>query len=125
MLDNGLIYGGEEGICLTWMDAVTPDGPVTPRTGCPVEIQALWYNALCFYHKLTGDQEIAELAEKVKSSFEAEFWDEEKGYLADVVQGNEKTGPFVPIWFSPLPYLILCSAKDRMIRSWNWQSPIF
>ncbi|NVK48462.1 MAG: glycogen debranching enzyme N-terminal domain-containing protein, partial [Cyclobacteriaceae bacterium] len=39
MLSNGLIYGGYEGVALTWMDAVTVDGPVTPRTGSPVEIQ--------------------------------------------------------------------------------------
>jgi len=48
VMDNGLVYGGYDGVALTWMDAVTVDGPVTPRTGSPVEIQALWYNALKF-----------------------------------------------------------------------------
>ncbi len=46
MLTNGLIFAGEPGKALTWMDAVTPEGPVTPRTGIPVEISALWYNAV-------------------------------------------------------------------------------
>jgi glycogen debranching enzyme len=59
-----LIYGGLEGVALTWMDAVNSDGPVTPRIGCPVEINALWYNALCFYHELTGEEEIKQLCRK-------------------------------------------------------------
>jgi predicted glycogen debranching enzyme len=89
-LENGLIYGGLEGVALTWMDAVNSDGPVTPRTGSPVEINALWYNALCFYHELTGDEETKQLAEKVKKSFNLVFWDESKGYLADYVNGEYK-----------------------------------
>ncbi|WP_194776081.1 amylo-alpha-1,6-glucosidase [Pararhodonellum marinum] len=88
--ENGLLYGGQEGLALTWMDAVTTDGPVTPRIGAPVEINALWYNALCFYHELSGENYALELAEKVKHSFVAEFWDEERGYLADVVDGEDK-----------------------------------
>jgi len=90
LLENGLIYGGEEGIALTWMDAVNSDGPVTPRIGCPVEVNALWYNALCFYNELTDDSELKDLAQKVKASFVEEFWDEKKGYLADYTNGNYK-----------------------------------
>jgi predicted glycogen debranching enzyme len=90
MLENGLMYGGMDGIALTWMDAVNSDGPVTPRIGCPVEINALWYNALCFYAALTGDQEIQALSEQVKKSFVDTFWDEKRGYLADYVSGDFK-----------------------------------
>lgn len=90
MLENGLMYGGEEGIALTWMDAVNSDGPVTPRIGCPVEVNALWYNALCFYNELKRDKEIEKLAEKVKLSFVEEFWDDKRGYLADYINGNYK-----------------------------------
>ncbi|MDF2156930.1 amylo-alpha-1,6-glucosidase [Algoriphagus sp. CAU 1675] len=109
MLENGLIYGGQEGIALTWMDAVTPDGPVTPRMGCPVEIQALWYNALCFYHELTGDTEIEALASKVKDSFLNEFYDEDKGYLADVVNAGQKDWSIRPnmVFATSLPYTML------------------
>ena len=46
MLENGLIWAGEDGKALTWMDAVNHNGPVTPRKGMPVEINALWYNAI-------------------------------------------------------------------------------
>jgi len=117
MLDNGLIWGGQEGIALTWMDAVTPDGPVTPRIGCPVEIQALWYNALRFYHELTGEDEILALAEKAKESFIREFWSEEKEYLADVVDGDEKDWAVRPnmVLATSLPYSMLDEEKSDMV----------
>lgn len=106
MMDNGLIYGGEEGLALTWMDAVNSDGPVTPRIGCPVEINALWYNALCFYAELTDEKEIKSLSEKVKTSFVEFFWDEEKGYLADYVDGFYKDWAIRPnmVFATSLPY---------------------
>ncbi|WP_297337229.1 amylo-alpha-1,6-glucosidase [Algoriphagus sp.] len=117
MMENGLIYGGQEDLALTWMDAVTPDGPVTPRIGCPVEIQALWYNALCFYHELTGDQETQNLAEKVKTSFLETFWDEEKGYLADVVNDGEQDWMIRPnmVFATSLPYIMLTESQCDQI----------
>jgi predicted glycogen debranching enzyme len=115
--DNGLVYGGEEGKALTWMDAVTPDGPVTPRIGCPVEIQALWYNALCFYHELTGDEDIAALAEKTKQTFTTEFWSEEHGYLADYINGEEKNWDIRSnmVFATSLPYTMLDEVKNDSI----------
>lgn len=109
VMDNGLVYGGYENIALTWMDAVTVDGPVTPRTGSPVEIQALWYNALKFYEELSGDQEYGALAEMAKNSFLKEFWDDEKGYLADVVHAGEKDWSIRPnmVFATSLPYSML------------------
>lgn len=109
VMDNGLVYGGYDGVALTWMDAVTVDGPVTPRTGSPVEIQALWYNALKFYEELSGDQEYGKLAEKAKESFLSEFWDEENGYLADVVHDGEKDWAIRPnmVFATSLPYSML------------------
>jgi predicted glycogen debranching enzyme len=109
VMDNGLVYGGYDGVALTWMDAVTVDGPVTPRTGSPVEIQALWYNALKFYEELSGDQEYGKLADKAKESFLAEFWDEEKGYLADFIHDGEKDWAIRPnmVFATSLPYSML------------------
>ncbi|MDE0561370.1 glycogen debranching enzyme N-terminal domain-containing protein [Algoriphagus sp. NF] len=109
VMDNGMVYGGYDGVALTWMDAVTVDGPVTPRTGSPVEIQALWYNALKFYEELSGDQEYGKLAEKAKESFLSEFWDEENGYLADVVHDGEKDWAIRPnmVFATSLPYSML------------------
>jgi predicted glycogen debranching enzyme len=91
MLDNGLITAGEEGVALTWMDAVIGGVPVTPRRGMVVEINALWYNAVCFCLEAArneGDdafvKEWEALPAKIAASFVAVFWDEEKQYLADV-----------------------------------------
>ena len=123
VLDNGLVWGGQEGIALTWMDAVTPDGPVTPRMGCPVEIQALWYNALCFYHELTGDAEIEALAAQAKESFLAEFWSEKEGLLADLVNGTEKDWTVRPnmVFATSLPYIMLdegqCDQVLEVVKS--------
>jgi predicted glycogen debranching enzyme len=91
MDEDGLLYAGETGYALTWMDAVVEGKPVTPRIGKAVEINALWYNAICFClevaliagdHKFFHDWE--KYPELIRSSYEQEFWDKEKGYLADV-----------------------------------------
>lgn len=97
MLENGLISAGEQGKALTWMDAVVYGKPVTPRNGCAVEINALWYNAINYCLELA---EIAcdgpfikkwkKLAEKIKVSFIENFWEEEYGYLADVINEGHK-----------------------------------
>ncbi|MBN1158231.1 MAG: glycogen debranching enzyme family protein [Bacteroidales bacterium] len=91
MHDNGLIYAGETGKALTWMDAVVNGKPVTPRIGFPVEVNALWYNALVFSLELAKrakDEEFiskwGDLPHLVKESFNTMFWDFSKGYLADV-----------------------------------------
>jgi predicted glycogen debranching enzyme len=117
VLDNGLVYGGNEGIALTWMDAVTSNGPVTPRTGCPVEIQALWYNALLFYHELTGDQEIEKLAALVRESFDREFWSDERGYLADLVNEEGADWSIRPnmVFATSLPYTMLSENQNDQI----------
>jgi predicted glycogen debranching enzyme len=97
MGDNGLIYAGIEGKALTWMDAIVDGIPVTPRIGAPVEISALWYNAVSFSLELAekaGDtkfiQEWKDLPEKIGSSFISVFRDEAAGYLADYVDGDYK-----------------------------------
>jgi predicted glycogen debranching enzyme len=95
MLENGLIYAGENGKALTWMDAVNFAGPVTPRNGAPVEINALWYNAVSVALKWALDnkdtkfvKEWKELPDLTADSFIKEFWSDEKGYLADVVNNS-------------------------------------
>lgn len=86
---DGLLYAGEEGIQLTWMDAKVDDWVVTPRIGKPVEINALWYNALCIMTEFAGligedRSQYETLAEKAKEGF-AKFWGGELGYCYDVV----------------------------------------
>jgi predicted glycogen debranching enzyme len=80
--NDGLLRAGEPGVQLTWMDAKVGDWVVTPRIGKPVEINALWYNAL----RIIGrDLE----AERTRSSFIKRFWRPDLGYLADVVDGPQ------------------------------------
>ncbi|MDE5703217.1 MAG: amylo-alpha-1,6-glucosidase, partial [Bacteroidales bacterium] len=94
--EDGLLYAAQPGKALTWMDAVVNGSPVTPRAGAPVEINALWYNALCFAREALKrygapdeaaaygarwEAYIAEYPERFKSA----FWSKRHGYLADVV----------------------------------------
>jgi len=117
VLENGLLSGGVKGIAVTWMDAVTPEGPVTPRTGCPVEVNALWYNALCFYISLNAESYMEEVVEKLERSFVEEFWDEEKGYLADVVNMGQKNWSIRPnmIIATSLPYSPLAENQKAQV----------
>lgn len=93
--EDGLLYAGEKGQQLTWMDARIGDWVVTPRMGKPVEIQALWYNALKIFAELLelndqlNDAAIVNIsAEKAKNSFNEKFWYAEGNYLYDVIDEN-------------------------------------
>jgi predicted glycogen debranching enzyme len=97
MRENGLVYADAPGKSLTWMDAVVNGVPVTQRRGFAVEINALWYNAICFTLEMAKSirdkkfiKEFENLPELVKNSFLETFWDEKAGYLADYV--NEEEG---------------------------------
>ncbi len=90
----GFPEAGDENTQLTWMDAKSGGRPVTPRWGSPVEITALFYNALEFYNELLTafgrkgmGREAAEAAGKIKENFITAYWIPEGGYLADVVRG--------------------------------------
>ena len=92
-LQDGLLYSGEEGVQLTWMDVKIGEWVVTPRTGKAVEINALWYNALCVMSDLAvqlgrSDEPYTRLSEQVRSSFQR-FWNEEAGGLYDVLDTPE------------------------------------
>lgn len=89
---DGLLAAGQIGVQLTWMDAKVGDWVVTPRIGKPVEINALWFNALCimsgFAKELGHDgTSYQQLAERCQSSFQR-FW-HQAGYLYDVLDGPE------------------------------------
>ncbi len=100
---DGLLRGGAEGYQLTWMDARVDGWVVTPRRGKPVEIQALWVNALRIVgERLTalGDDagsaagaRYLAIATQAETSFRSRFWDTERGYLLDVVDGPDGDDP--------------------------------
>ena len=99
---DGLLRSGEAGVQLTWMDAKVGDWVVTPRAGKPVEIQALWYNALCVMHDLAsrfGDSSgefLGELSGHAAASFNRLFWNEQAGCLFDVVDGDSADASIRP-----------------------------
>ena len=100
---DGLLVSGEPGVQLTWMDAKVGDWVVTPRHGKPVEIQALWYNALRVMQNLAqkfGDQDAErqylEMAHRVRQSFNEQFWNEAEGCLYDLVDGDTRDGSIRP-----------------------------
>lgn len=86
---DGLLRGGADGVQLTWMDAKVDGWVVTPRRGKPVEIQALWVNALREFAAWSGDGSYAAIADAATISFRARFWRPEIGYLADVIDGPD------------------------------------
>ena len=93
---DGLLYGGDPTVQLTWMDAKVDDWVVTPRIGKPVEINALWIHALRImarfaqYLDLASDAaDYAARAEQAAASFAQRFWYAEGGYLYDVIDGPD------------------------------------
>lgn len=122
MEDDGLIHAGSGLDQVTWMDVRVGEWVVTPRHGKPVEINALWYNALCVMERLStlfGEDAspYRTLAGKVKSSFCEKFWYEEGAYLYDVIDGDEKDSSLRPnqIYAVSLPYSMLDEEKARAV----------
>jgi predicted glycogen debranching enzyme len=88
--DDGLLAAGEPGVQLTWMDAKIGDWVVTPRTGKPVEVNALWLNALWFGGTLSSGW--SDLFEFGRRAFRLRFWDESLGHLHDVIDCGHRKG---------------------------------
>jgi len=120
--DLGFIEGGQDGWQLTWMDAKVNNYVVTPRIGAPVEINALWYNALCIYEyfckklKQKTEKEFLELKKQVKTNFKKEFLTP-NGYLYDVITTNGKDNAFRPnqICVVSLPFSLLTPEEESNV----------
>ncbi len=115
MDDQGMLHVGNAATQLTWMDAQVRGLPVTPRHGCPVEINALWYNALAFgdhLARLFKEPEFGctALLRTLRGAFKRRFWINRRGgYLADVWQGDKVDASIRPnqIFAVSLPYPVL------------------
>ncbi len=88
--EDGLLACGQPGVQLTWMDAKVGDWVVTPRIGKPVEIQALWINAL--WIGLQSSSRWEHLFERARASFAERFWNEATGSLFDVIDCDHQPG---------------------------------
>ncbi len=100
---DGLLFAGEEGTQLTWMDAKYGDEVFTPRIGKPVEIQALWYNALRVMEDLArrfGDAEdekrYSQMADIARENFKQNFWNEDEQCLFDVIVNGRRDASVRP-----------------------------
>jgi len=118
---DGLLRQGAEGYQLTWMDAKVGDWVVTPRRGKAVEINALWYNALCLMsswvkEEMDGAQaeRFSQLAGRARQSFNKRFWNEKTGCLFDVVDGEQGDDPSCrpnQVFAISLPYPVLDESR--------------
>jgi predicted glycogen debranching enzyme len=119
---DGLLYAGDAGLQLTWMDAKVGDWVVTPRTGKPIEVNALWYNALrnmARFARLLGKphQEYEAIADRTLARF-ARFWNPEAGYCYDVLDtpsGNDSTLRPNQIFAVSLPESPLTPLQQRSV----------
>lgn len=121
---DGLLYAGDNDSQLTWMDAKAGDFAFTPRIGKPVEIQALWFNALSImagFAERFGDAEnltrFCEMAAMAKASFNGQFWNATEECLYDVVNGAGKDAAVRPnqIFAISLPFSMLDNEKARKV----------
>ena len=121
---DGLLYAGEPGVQLTWMDAKIGDIVITPRTGKAVEIQALWYNALMTmadHAGRFGDEEdrrkYLSMADLAKLSFNAIFWNEAEQCLYDVAENGHRDGSIRPnqIFAASLHHSMLDEERARKV----------
>jgi len=114
---DGLLLSGEPGVQLTWMDAKVGDWVVTPRQGKPVEIQALWYNALCVMAELSKQfadhTDYAAMAERAREAFLPLFWNEAEQCLLDCV-GDAAIRPN-QIFAVSLPHTMVPLDRARLI----------
>lgn len=125
--EDGLLLSGEPGLQLTWMDARVGDWVVTPRRGKPVEIQALWLNALAVGTRLArsagrGDRAWERELTRGRKAFVEKYWSEERGFLCDVADVDGQAG-VVDASFRPnqifaaggLPLLLLEPGAARRV----------
>lgn len=119
---DGLIQGGVEGEALTWMDAKVDGVAITPRIGKPVEINALWYNALKAMERFSVDlkkansaEEYAKMAEETRVAFNMKFWNEERSCLHDLLVDDSGDGKIRPnqIFAIGLPFPVLDQLRWR------------
>ena len=122
---DGLLWAGDPGVQLTWMDAKVGDWVVTPRDGKPVEVQALWYNALRIledFARQFGDEPAAglysKMADAAAASFTPLFWNAEAGCLCDVIARDGSRDTSIrpnQIFAVSLPYSMLSAGQQRQV----------
>ncbi len=123
---TGLLNSGESGVQLTWMDAKVGDWVVTPRRGKPVEIQALWYNAVCIMEDMAGRlgdetprKRYNNMATLTKWSFNRLFWNEKGAISTTSSMADQPDASIRPnqIFAVSLPHSMLSSERAKQVVS--------
>jgi len=127
MHENGLIWAEERGVPKTWMNSLVNNVPITPRYGYTVEVNALWYNAICYALNLAekyGDKNFVKswknLPPIIEENFMKVFWMPEKRHLADYVGVDGQNQRIRPneIIATSLPYSpISDEAKENVLKA--------
>jgi predicted glycogen debranching enzyme len=94
--EDGLLAAGEPGVQLTWMDAKVGDRVITPRSGKPVEVQALWINTLWIGQSFSSQWK--SLFAKAAETFAARFWNGARQQLYDVIDVDHRAGAMDPLF---------------------------
>ena len=122
--DDGMLRAGDQHSQLTWMDAKVGDVAFTPRSGKAVEIQALWFNALCemaSWGRCFEDHNTAaictEWSRKIAASFPDAFWNEAENCLYDCIDDNFKDGAIRPnqVFAVSLPQRLLSDEQNKSV----------
>lgn len=127
MAGDSLLSAGSPHVQLTWMDAKVDDWVVTPRHGKAVEINALWYNAICILKALSSiygdDFPDPALPGRIKESFEQKFWNKSGGYLYDVISDEVTDCRVRPnqLLAVSLPYSMLTREQGRRVVQRVWR----
>ena len=119
---DGLVRSGEPGVQLTWMDAKVGDWVVTPRIGKCIEINALWYNALCTMDGLAqtlgrNPARYRELGSQARASFER-FWNADQSYSYDTIDGPDGNDASIrpnAVYAVALPFRAFENRRERAI----------
>ena len=121
---TGLLSSGEPGVQLTWMDAKVGDWVVTPRRGKPVEIQALWFNALCVMEEfarrlddVNNQKRFRSMSTLTQWSFNRLFWNEKSNCLYDVINGGPPDASIRPnqIFAASLHHSMLTQERAKLV----------
>ncbi|MCW3077972.1 MAG: glycogen debranching protein [Bacteroidetes bacterium] len=121
--DKGLLSGGTHGLPLTWMDARINDHVFTPRQGCAVEVNVLWYNALKIHEHVAKrvsqktNESFKAITYKLKNNFEDSFWNS-NNYLNDVVTESGQIDSSIrpnQIYAVSLPFSLLHADKEKLV----------
>jgi predicted glycogen debranching enzyme len=128
MDSDHMISGQSNRFPLTWMNGKVSDWIATPRKGKPVEVQALWYNALQYCSEIClkfdgKDPGWGDLAKSVRDSFNMLFWNPQNNYLYDVIDGNAREGSIRPnaLYAVSLPYEILETDRFKPLVETAWR----